>query len=425
MENQEIKVELKCSDCKEVLTVATPEWTTDDGLPLCESCRDNYSVCYACENLILTENGVMIDGDFYCDDCKNENHFYCNGCDTWQHVDGCCTDNNEDLYCEHCRDRGRGDFESDDNGSLDEKGVTMTKKYQSKDYGKIIKSARGFAVEVECYSKDDYNAVNEFVEESLPEEIGVSTDGSLNNNGVEFQTPILKGAKGETLLKDFCNSLVREGFYVDKTCGLHVHIDGAKDFTNQKLKNTSGDMRLKNFKNLFATYYILDDVISNFLPMSRRQNNYCKRLSNDYNLKEVMSVYSQSDFEKIWYRCDDLNRIDEMKKRKCNETRYHGVNMHCLLWQNHLEVRYHSGTIDKNKILFWVELNLAIVNYAVKNFNLADLQKIQALTNTATKRSETYKLLGFDNDSAIVGYFEARAKKFCNNELSAEVTENK
>ena len=423
----------KCYECKEVLTAdeVTENNKNSTGKTICEKCFDTkYFVCSDCGHVESVSELTWIAGDQYCDSCRYNDHFRCNNCDNWFHTDDHNEDDNGNSYCESCRDNGSGEFESDDddNENLIKREITMTKKYQSKDYGNIIKSKRGFAVEVECYASQDGNGYgdhNELVRDDLPDELGISSDGSLGANGVEFQTPILKGAKGEQFIKDFCNTLVKNNYYVDKSCGLHLHIDGGKDFTIAGLRNSSKlYKRLDNFKRLFASYYILDDILANFLPLSRRENNYCKILRNDYNLAEVMNVTTQEKFEKIWYRCDDLRIIDDMKKHKCNDTRYHGINMHCLLWQNHLEVRYHSGTIDKYKILFWTELNLAIVAYATsKSFSIENLKKLQAIVNPATRRAEMYKLLGLEGD--IIGYFEARAKKFCNDELTSNVTENK
>ena len=433
MDNQNVILnsvpEIACADCTSILTAdeVRDDYRNDDNVKICVSCNDDYCGCELCGDRIKTDDMTIIDNCFYCESCKDNNFGVCNHCENYINNDDLSRDRQGDGYCVLCRDNGYGDWnddESDENESLIGRRITMTKKYQSRGYGKIIKSARGFAVEIECYC-DDYATHNRIADNEIPDEVGMSHDGSLDSYGVEFQTPILKGDKGEQFLKDFCNTLTRNGYRVDKSCGLHIHLDGAQDFTNDGLKNSDKKYkRLLNFQRLFATYYILDDILAMYLPLSRRENTFCKRLGNDYNLSEIMNATTQEKFEQIWYRCDDLNRIDEIKKSKSHGSRYHGVNMHCLLWDNHLEIRYHSGTIDKNKILFWIELNQAIMRYSVSRFfELSELKRIQALANGATKRAEMYRLLQLEGD--IVGYFEARAKKFCTNELSPEVVETK
>ena len=73
---------------------------------------------------------------------------------------------------------------------------------------------------------------------------GVTTDASLNSGGMEFQTPILKGKYGEKYMKDFSAKLIANKFFIDKRCGLHIHLDGDQ-FTLESIAKNSQNVLKK------------------------------------------------------------------------------------------------------------------------------------------------------------------------------------
>jgi hypothetical protein len=409
---------INCEKCQTIIQENDPKYLDPNDKQVCLNCfDDNYQTCEDCESVFYQEDMTYINDTAYCEGCRENDHFCCYHCEEWCHTDNRYVDSDNNDYCEYCRDNGYGNFDEDDQDGLQTRKVSQNDKYKSTKHGNIIKTIRGFAVEIECYCQD-YDSQNDLAESTLSCDLGISYDGSLGDNGVEFQTPILKGKTGEDFIKNLCSTLNRNDYYTDKTCGLHLHIDGSKSFT--------GEDKLKNCKRLFTTYYYVEPVLMMFLPFSRRNNHYCKILQNDYNIAEIRNAETQEKLEQIWYRQDDLKIIDEIKKTKNSNTRYHGFNFHCLLWDNHLELRYHSGTIDKNKILFWAEMNLSLMKWAIgKDYNEEMLKTIQNITDPKTKREMLYKMLKWDLNDDIVGYFESRAKKFCVNELTSDNTENK
>jgi len=97
--------------------------------------------------------------------------------------------------------------------------------------------------------------------------------------------------------------------------------------------------------------------------------------------------------------------------------------------QGHFEVRYHSGTINANKILYWVQLNQALMNLADNpNIDFAyvarELEDIRYMQNLTLRRFYMYKLLNLPKDS--IEYWESRANLFTDektelNPISARV----
>jgi len=95
-------------------------------------------------------------------------------------------------------------------------------------------------------------------------------DGSLNTDGVEFVSPILKGATGLKELQAFiCNLHETGGFSVDDSCGLHVHLGLTKGQRN------NANLIL----GLVQGFQYAEKWIYSILPASRRTNNYSKPIN--------------------------------------------------------------------------------------------------------------------------------------------------
>lgn len=102
-----------------------------------------------------------------------------------------------------------------------------TTAYQSDGKGKIIKSSRKFGVEIEMFhSKSEPLAI---LSKTLGEAFGLHHDGSVEvaGHGIEAVSPIMQGEAGENGILEMFGKINKHGFSVNKTCGLHVHLDGA------------------------------------------------------------------------------------------------------------------------------------------------------------------------------------------------------
>jgi hypothetical protein len=414
----------------------------------------------------------------------------------------------------------------------------QSKKFQDTKQGKIITDKRHFSAEIECYypNEDAYYQVIEQINKHF-RGTGKVSDGSLDNQGVEFQTPILRGQKGEEYINSLSKLLLSNKFFVNTKAGLHIHLDGegftkkslfsdkeiaeretgyfysiqppsnnARAFSNylndlrtltryadrrggiasypsasgrlettsdllgavykgtdldiadrkqvdkiylqnlkldpkqrldkirqvlSSLRNTLSrdDMEgynrymgdyisqrlLSKLRQLFTVYYFADDFIMQLLPHSRRNNKYCLPLWKEFNVTEIDRLDNLADFEKMWYQLDDLHHIQQKKGDPKDITRRHGANFHILMCQGHFELRYHSGTINADKILYWVALNQALINLAdTERDNFSDirqtLEDIKFIQNLALRRKKMYDLLALPQDAR--DYWESRAKKF-------------
>ena len=351
-----------------------------------------------------------------------ETHWYCTGCD--DDILGPCSfcDNffwDGDLYnCDDCDSRlcpFRSCTESHNENCeneiplRDETG-RVARRAPMPDFklGKIITSSRPFGIELECNHAGDVsmrNFRNNF-NASLFEWGG---DGSLGPEGVEIKTrgPV-QGEFAEKEIIELAKILNDEGFNVDEKCGYHVHLSG---------DDYMGDV--VSLKRLWLFYLAFEDVLMSFLPKKRRDNQYCRGLKTIFHYQEVLTSTTQEDVEKLWYRVTSKLRLDQAKREHHHASRYVGINLHSLFSAGHLEVRYHSGTLNPIKIFQWISLHQAIMD-KIKDTKISDtaVKTANQLVTLTEKIDLFFRILNLPPES--VGYFRARAGKF-NPSLSGEI----
>lgn len=351
---------------------------------ICQECfEDTWEVCSDCGEYVERDDVQWANDDVLCQGCYDENYFYCEACDRTYHNDNY----GGDGYCENC-------YESDD----DDNTGHNRNYHKGDDYVEIGK--RPFACEIECYYNDHDDL--ESIATKLPDAIGVTDDGSLGSYGKEFITPKLSGEKGENLLKETCKILNEHNCYVDKSCGLHVHLDTS---------DIAGNM--EKIKMLILFYLMFEPVLYSFLPYSRRANHYCMPLSQFYQENEIVRCNTLQEFEALWYREQDPKQIENRKNHKYDNSRYAGTNFHSLLSNGHIELRHHSGTIDYKKIINWAKLHSIILD-CVANGTLSQekILQVKYLLQLNKKQEKFFEMLGVSKDDEMFKYFVARAKKF-------------
>lgn len=152
----------------------------------------------------------------------------------------------------------------------------------------------------------------------------VKHDGSIDapstHIGLEFT--VLFRRNDRTSLAELCRVLRELGASVNRSCGLHVHLD-QRDLIDAKTGRTKKAKVMKRGERLGAVLPLL----ASMLPHSRRSNSYCRLETSNFN-----------------------------------GNRYSAINMTAFKKYNTIEVRLHSGTTDLNKINNWIDLLLVIQN---------------------------------------------------------------
>lgn len=162
--------------------------------------------------------------------------------------------------------------------------------------------------------------------------ISIKSDGSIDEEGhewtgVEFNV-LCSNDDDFHNLKELCAYLKRAGAKVNKSCGMHVHLDQ---------RNVPVDVVRLRHRNLDRATHALSQI----MPESRKNNRYCS-----------------------------------LNNRK-NE-RYSAINYTALKKYQTLEVRLHSSTIEYTKIKNWIEL-LDLVQDAPARVIKSDITDLEEL----------------------------------------------
>lgn len=320
------------------------------------------------------------------------------------------------------------------------KPKVWSSKHRSDKKGLYISHNIPFSCEIECYGKDK-RAVAQF-SHRCSRQIGMCHDGSLTSPigfPIELQTPILKGKRGEILIANLCTDLIGSGFKVDKSCGLHIHLDGS-EFNLNTIEMIKGLTRPTNVIALYLAYRLFDPVIVSLLPSTRRANRYCSSFNDgaihnnqsihvdpiSVSAMKMRKIKTIKEFENYWYKTGgDYERVLRAKGSRYTVSRYFGVNFHSLLAQNHLEIRYHSGTLNYEKIMYWIEFHGKIIEKVLSRaLSIESIEVLIGRELSLEKLTDAmFNILELNDD--VVEYLKERQTKFKDVVASEEILINK
>ena len=181
----------------------------------------------------------------------------------------------------------------------------------------------------------------------------VVSDASLNSirgYAGELVSPILQGTEGVTELFKVLEALNSvEGVTVNRSCGLHVHLD-------------CREMNINEIKTVFSRYEQYEEQIDLCMPRSRRGNpQWCAGTSMVKN---------------------SIKRATTKPNAARAAGRYYKVNLTNIHTRGSMEFRQHSGTTEFKKIVNWLSFLMQFVE-----------SSIQMANSTAVKPSAWYAQL--------------------------------
>jgi hypothetical protein len=144
------------------------------------------------------------------------------------------------------------------------------------------------------------------------------------------------------VLRRVCAVLHEHDAEVNDTCGLHVHLDARNQDENR----------------MFANLVKAQRLLYSMVPAKRKKSGYC---TPNTSLK---------------------------MNRHC--TRYHGINPESFDKYQTIEVRLHSGSVNAEKILKWIEL-LRKIAYAKKIKKINKLSDLTSRVKMSTNLIEYIK----------------------------------
>ncbi len=188
------------------------------------------------------------------------------------------------------------------------------------------------SIRTEMKSENGYTAVNDI------------------EYSVEMVTPKLTYEELPKL-QECVRQLRYAGAKVNKTCGIHVHVDAANH-------------NRQSLKNLLSIMYSKEDILFKALQVNEnRVQQYCQKVREPM-LKEARKLSSDETknltaLESIWYEGNVENR------EHYNWTRYYALNLHSVFYRGTIEWRCFNSTLHAGKVAAYVNLCLAMSAQAI------------------------------------------------------------
>lgn len=142
-----------------------------------------------------------------------------------------------------------------------------------------------------------------------------------------------------------------------KSCGIHVHIDGA-------------NFRSEEIFFLVKNYIAIEDALYKFLGIAApsRLDRFTKKLPESFKRKFRNETYSADRFniaklKEIWY--DTLGSSVRGSSSHYDSSRYHGLNLHSYFYRGTIEFRLFNASLNCSKIQAYVLLCLFIAANAL------------------------------------------------------------
>ena len=167
---------------------------------------------------------------------------------------------------------------------------------------------------------------------------------------VEMVTPKLTYAELPKL-QECVRRVKKAGAKVNKSCGIHIHVDAAKH-NRQSLKNLMGIM------------YSKEDILFKALRVNPdRARDFCQKVREPM-LRQARTLSSDettdlTQLEKIWYE-GNVRSTEHY-----NWTRYYALNLHSVFYRGTVEWRCFNSTLHAGKVAAYVNLCLAISAQAI------------------------------------------------------------
>lgn len=198
---------------------------------------------------------------------------------------------------------------------------------QAKEIKKIFNSKNPttkdhyIGIELEFFTKKTFDELaRTFYEAQLTDYLCIKNDGSIQAEKGYYATELAilcKESNYSEVINKVCEVLSKNDSKINKTCGMHVHLD----------------MRNRDVNKCFTNLVVAQPILYGVNPKSRSNNKFCQ-----------------------------ITEQKEFKPSGNKDDRYHGINAEAYNKYQTLEIRIHAGTLNPVKINNWVKLLLCVVN---------------------------------------------------------------
>lgn len=330
----------------------------------------DFLYCGDCGRLIDNDDGVYVNDEFYCNDCVEENCFYCSGCQEWYiRGDVSCysSTNNDNLYCGECAynigvccDCGRcGEdvqYEEDEDEyycSSCRPSSPLIKSYHDAPELRFYKLDNentelfyGFELEIE---QGTWNLGNEEEAQKIKNIVNdflyFERDGSLNSGFEIISHPFTFNYFKNNIANKFekvLKMLSEDGYksHDTSTCGLHFHIS----------RRAFGDTIEKQDENINKLILFTEYYKDHIIKIARRSSQHYVKFLSDY----------YDDTSNIEEKAKSIDFIKDHKR----PSRYLVINDTNT---NTVEFRLCRGTLNFNTFMSSLEFINNLVNCIINN----------------------------------------------------------
>lgn len=263
------------------------------------------------------------------------------------------------------------------------------------------KKVRTYGVEIECQVRERIwtNEVGaELQRQLVAMGNNIGSDGSIahrdGHRGIELRTPALSPKLFEKHIQETCALLAKAEAKTDKSCGLHIHIG-----------NHPADYHYIIAVCEFMRKFEPD--IYSMLPPSRKSNSYCMKMDSRFweQTHDLRTLKNLEGLKTNFYGQGNLSNA----KSHGNGKRYYGCNIHSLFYRGTIEFRYHSGTVEPQKIINWQKMADGIFSFVQANYKDVNIfEKKMASAPSLPRLLHKEGHITY----AVLDYLEKRMKKF-------------
>lgn len=375
--------------------------------------------CVSCDEKITDQKFHIVDGDYYCEECFNDNFFECEHCGKIASNDEqYCLEN--DLLCHYCYSRNarrcmccneeyyRSNMTRDTDGNYlcDDCITEYTTCYECgrfihyedvydnnsysycqfcyENYFRIIQSydykpddlifyklpyetcKKYFGIELEIDGAgEDHDNAADLINCFPCNHIYAKHDGSLDDGFELVSMPMTykyiysQKANWENMLSTANNMGYKS--HDQGTCGLHIHI------SRQAFGNDTNSQELSIMKII----YLHEKFWPEILKFSRRTESQANRWAKKY--------INQTDVDDSLEYLNDPKKLLEYAKNQNNNSRYYAVNL-----ENYstIEFRIFRGTLKFNSFMATIQF-VKLLTDICKRYST---QKIRSLTWNCIKK---------------------------------------
>jgi hypothetical protein len=305
----------------------------DMAIWLCDSCQYDSTYCEDCNNLIHTDNTVNINYAYsVCDDCCNDNYYYCDDHDTYVR-------NGSD--CDDC-DEGNCDGLISDYSYRPSPIFILDNTFTTAFREPANRSFTGFELEMEAVSCDRYEGA-ELAHSLYGNSCYLKHDGSLNDGFEMVSHPLSRDYIDSGFKYDGLKQLASLGMRSaqTRTCGLHVHINRGF-FAGRET----------SLYRFMAMFYNNGDQ---WRTLSGRQSSTYAR----WNDEEAQRMFAYT-------RGAKNERVMGRSYGDVNDERYVAIN---LMPRHTIELRFFKGTLRPLTLKARLEAVHAVAEYSISTRN--------------------------------------------------------